>query len=731
MTLKYKKLQTDWLEKNKWKRSEKIEFNRKKLIIFSKKLFLPILLAVLLIFILIPVITYLYFVRDLSTKESIMNRNNVGVTLLDRNGEPFYSYYEAKQKTLVPISDVAKDFQNAVISVEDKTFYSHPGFSLRAILAAFWADVRRQEWRYGGSTITQQLVKNSLLSNEKSFLRKYQELVLAMEIERRFSKEEILEMYVNTVYFGEGAYGIGNASEIYFNKESKDLSLSESALLAGLPIAPSALSPISGNREQALKRYEFVLEEMVEQGVIASDHKDAALNAEFNFPEKKEAEINHAAHFALMVKDQLIEKYGEQKISQSGYKVHTTLDLKWQEHAEDQVYKQVKQLASSQVSNGAVVVMDPKTGEVRALVGSYDWYDNKFGKVNITTTPRQPGSAFKPIVYGAGLEKKIITPATVLEDRPITYEQTGGPDYKPVNYDGTFRGDVLVRRALANSLNVPAVQVMEKVGIPSGLDMAKRLGITTLGESSDYGLSLVLGAGEVSLMELTSAYGSFANGGNKITPVLISKIDDKNGKNVFTYQEELSKVLNPEISFLLSSILSDNQARSEEFGNALTISRPAAVKTGTTNDYKDSWTIGYTPSLVVGVWVGNNDNTPMNRVAGSLGAAPIWRNLMEQYLRGTTVENFTPPVGVNQISICRFNGLLLRETSSTSSAMREYFLRGTEPTRTCLIPTPTPSPSTSEPTLTPPITPTGVEEKIPPGQEKRDEEDEEEEDEDI
>ncbi len=693
MSLSYKRFATNF---SKTRYSAIISNLREKNFYSLKKLFLLLFSLALLFIVVVPIFTYVFFIRDLASRETIMNRNNTGVLLLDRHGKPFYSFYEAKQREFIPLKEVALDFQKAVVSVEDKTFYDHSGFSFRAIIGAFWADIQRREWRYGGSTLTQQLVKNSLLTSDKSFLRKYQELVLAMEIERRFSKDEILEMYVNSIYFGEGAYGIGNAAEVYFNKLPKDLNLAESAVLAGLPVAPSALSPLSGNREKALERERFVLEEMVEEAAISSEQKELALNTKLVFQEKKEQTFNQAPHFALMVQKELIDKFGEEKISRSGFKVYTSLDLEWQKEAEEQLSRQVKNLASNQVTNGSVVVEDNKTGEIRALVGSYSWLDPQFGKVNMAITPRQPGSAFKPFVYSDGFERRIITPASVLKDFPKAYPMGNGEEYKPTNYDGTFRGEVLVRRALANSLNIPAVEVMEKVGVASALQMAKRLGITTLNEEGNYGLSLVLGSGEVPLMEMTNAYATFATGGKKPTPTLFTKIEDKKEKVVFQSVVAENQVLESKVAFLISDILSDDIARQEEFGGSLTTSRLMAVKTGTTTDYKDSWTLGYTPSLTIGVWVGNNDNKPMSKIAGSLGAAPIWKNLMEKYLQGTPVEKFIPPADLNHLTICRFNGLLLRDNIATSAAFKEYFIKGTEPSKNCIITTPTPTPEQEE-----------------------------------
>lgn len=639
-----------------------------------------ILLSCILLVISVPVLTYFYFARDLSSKESIMNRNNTGVTLLDRNEKPFFTFYSAQYKTEIPISQIPEVMQEAIISAEDKDFYEHPGFSVKAIFRSLIKDIAAQDVAYGGSTITQQLVKNVLLNSNKSFLRKYQEIVLAQEIERRYSKQEILEMYLNSVYFGEGAFGVEDAALTYFGKHAIDLSLPEASLLAGILPSPSRYSPLSGGYDLAKKRQEYVLSTMQSEHHISSQEAENALKAPLTFKSNKEAINVEAPHFALYVKNELIKKYGEERISRSGFQVRTSIDISWQEYAENVVANQVAALAGNKVTNGAAVVIDPKTGEIKAMVGSKDWYNTEFGKVNIITSTRQPGSSFKPIVYSNALTRRLITPATLLKDKPTTFPG----NYKPLDYDKRFRGEVTVRRALANSLNIPAVEVMQMVGVPEVLDWAKDLGISTLGDDpSNYGLSLVLGTGAVKPLELTNAYAVFANHGLENEPTAILQIKDKAGKDIYTYTPRNDDVLDPGVAFQISSILSDNIARAEEFGRALNISRPAAVKTGTTEDYRDAWTIGYTPSLVVGVWVGNNDNKPMDQIAGSLGAAPIWRSLMEHYLADTPIEKFEAPTDIESLPICRNNGYLLRNKAATSSAMIEYFLPGTGPTRTC------------------------------------------------
>jgi len=664
----------------------------------------------------VPIFTYFYFARDLKSPDSIMNRNDTGLILLDRNSEPFFRFYEAKQKTFVPLSGISKNAQLAIISTEDREFYQHPGFSLRGIARSFISNIRKNDVSQGGSTITQQLVKNALLTPKKSFLRKYQELVLAQEIERNYDKNEILAMYLNSVYFGAGAFGVEEASQVYFGKSAKDLTLAESSMLAAILPAPSKLSPITGDKQAAKTRQELVLENMVEQKYISPKEKEDALRQELVFKGSSDDFNKVAPHFALMVRDQLIEKYGEEQVSRSGFKIKTTLDLSWQKYAEEAVRNQVDKLAGSKVSNGGAVAIDAKTGEVRVLVGSKDWNNEIYGKFNIATAERQPGSTFKPLIYSAALEERAITSSTILKDEPTVFTKDSSGvkflvPYAPENYDKKFRGQLLPRRALANSLNVPSVQVMDKLGVKKGLEYAARYGITTLRDPSNYGLSLVLGTAEVKLLELTNVYAMFANSGYKNDITTVLEIKDKSNTTIYTHKPNPQRVLSEEVSFIISSILSDQSARAEVFGTALNISRPAAVKTGTSQDYRDSWTIGYTPSLAIGVWVGNNNNVPMNRVAGSLGAAPVWRALMEKFLSGTRVEEFAQPSGLIALNVCKNNGLVLQE--ATSSAYTEYFIKGTQPTERCSLPKPTeaPKPNGGEQNPT-----TGTPEALPPTQ---------------
>ena len=659
-------------------------------------------LAILGLFIFIPLFTYLYFANDLKTKDSIMNKNDTGVILLDRNDKPFFTFYQAKQRTFVPLQDMPEHITEAAIASEDKDFYKHSGYSLPSIIRAFFLDLSHGKILYGGSTITQQLVKNALLNSNRNYLRKIQEVILSQEIERRYSKEEILEMYLNSVYFGEGAFGIENAAQNYFGKHAKEMTIAEQAFLAGILPSPSKFSPFSGDYEAGKIRQDLVLQKMYEQKYITREEKEKAQKEKLTF-RPASASINATApHFALMIRDELIKKYGEETIARSGFKIRTTIDLTWQKEAEKEVARHVETLKGNAATNGAAVVMDPKTGDVKALVGSKDWYDKQFGTVNMATTPRSVGSSFKPIVYAAALESHIITPATFLNDSPITFTE----GYKPQNYDRKFRGPVTVRRALSNSLNVPAVLVMQRVGLIDTLEKAKEMGITSLKEPSYYGsgLSVVLGAGEVTLLEMTDAYSTFANNGIRPEPRTILAITDKSNKAIYTTKVTTEQALQPQAAFLISSILSDNKARSEVFGNVLNISRPAAVKTGTAENYRDALTLGYTPNLVIGVWVGNNDNQPMDTVAGSLGAAPIWKNLMEKFTAGTKVEAFSPPTGIVQFAGCTNGKVLASKSPIASSSANEYFIRGTEPTMRCYTPSPTIHPRVGQvqPTISPP-----------------------------
>jgi 1A family penicillin-binding protein len=667
------------------------EFYRKK----TKRFIITLIVGFVAFFVFLPFLTYFYFAPKLTSKAAIMNNNDSGVILLDRNNKPFFSFYQAKYKSFVPLSGISPNAQHAVIAVEDRDFYTHPGFSVKSIVRAFFANFSKGEISQGGSTLTQQLVKNSILTPQKSYARKYQEVVIAEEIERKYSKNEILEMYLNSVYFGEGAFGIGQAAEVYFGKDPQNLSLAEASMLAGLLPSPSRYSPISGDVVLAKKRQGVVLKDMYDQKYITQAQYQAASSEQLSYNKTKDTINSTAPHFALMVRDELIKKYGEEQITRSGYQVKTTLNSDWQKYAEQTVADGVDKLARNKVTNGSAVVIDPKTGQILVMVGSKDWYNDSFGKVNMATQARQPGSSFKPIVYTDALQKNIITPGTILHDSPKTYP--GG--YSPHDYDGKTRGNMTLRRALANSLNLPAVEVMSKVGVPDVLDWSKQLGITTLKDPSQYGYSLVLGAAEVPLVQMTNAYATFANQGVHNDPISILEITDKQNHVVYSAPSTSQQVVTPAVSYIISNILSDNNAKQETFGNALANRFNAAVKTGTTENYVDALTLGYLPNIAVGVWVGNNDHTSMDNIAGALGAAPIWINLMNHFAAELPREYFVKPAGVVTVSICTYTTAKQKDGDkekdvTTVKTQVENFVAGTEPRNQC-GPSPTISPSVS------------------------------------
>ncbi len=676
-----------------------------------KKLFWYAVAGVLIILLLIPPLTYLYFAKDLKDKETIINRGKTGLTLLDRDGQQFFTFFQPKEIRYIRLDQIPEHTKQAVIAAEDKNFYTNPGFSIRGIARAFVTNLFAGRIVEGGSTITQELAKNVFLNSGRNYLRKYQELVLAAELNRRFSKEDILEMYLNSVYFGEGAFGIENAALSYFGKTASDLTLEESALLVAILPAPSAFSPLSNDDTEALRRQKIVLDEMVEDGYISQTEANQTAGNELSYnPQDITKNNNLAPHFAVYIKNVLIEKYGEERIIREGFKVTTTLDSAKQEFAETTVKNRVLALRSSNASNSAAIAINPQNGEILVMVGSYDWFDEEYGKTNMALIPRQPGSSFKPIIYADAIERRLITASSILEDE----EKTFPGNYEPKNYDERFRGSVTVRRALANSLNIPAVEVMEKVGVKNGLNRAEDFGITTLKNESDYGLSLVLGTGEVPLLEMTAGYAALANSGIYHKPKAIIEIENKYGEVIdqrkwyeklfsFFRDSESKKSISEETAFIISHILSDNNARAETFGGSLTVNRTAAVKTGTTEDYRDALTIGYTPNLAIGVWVGNNDNSPMNNVAGSLGAAPVWRNLMNNFLTGTEVIEFKKPTFVVEQRIC----------SSFFRPYLEYYISGTQP-KECGAPSATTTPTGSG-------TPTPTEE---PGDEENSQEEE-------
>ncbi|HUT22455.1 MAG TPA: PBP1A family penicillin-binding protein [Candidatus Bipolaricaulota bacterium] len=583
---------------------------------------------------------FAWFSRDLPDPNKIMERDIAQSTkIYDRTGQTvLYEVHGEEKRTLVPIEEIPDTVKWATIAVEDKDFYKHHGFSYTGVLRA----VIFGGSRGGGSTITQQFVKNAILTSEKTYTRKIKELILSYQMEKKFTKDQILQMYLNEIPYGSVSYGIAAASQTFLGRDVRDLTLAESALLASLPQRPSYYSPYGSNQDELINRQHFVLDKMAEQGYITQEQADEAKKEEISFQQKSESII--APHFVMYVKELLSEKYGE-KTLEEGLKVITTLDLDKQLIAEKAVTEGVEARGEQYgFSNAALISLDPKTGQILAMVGSKDFFDDSIdGQVNVTTRPRQPGSSLKPMVYSALFEKGF-SPESILFDVVTTFS-TGGKPYTPHNYDNAERGPVSIRKALAGSLNTTAVKALYLSGVDNVINLLEKFGYTSFQDRSRFGLALVLGGGEVELLEHANAYAVYANEGKYVPSVAILRIEDNGGQLIEEFEDpDPRDVIDPNISRMISSVLSDNEARAYVFGtqNPLTLGgRPVAAKTGTTNDYRDAWTMGYTPNLVAGVWVGNNDNSEMKRgAAGGVVAAPIWHAYMAEAVKDLPMESF-------------------------------------------------------------------------------------------
>lgn len=629
-------------------------------------------------------------IKDLRQKTSQFETTRI----LDRNGNVLYEILDpqAGRRTYVHLDKISPFLVAATVATEDKAFYNHPGFDIWAIFRAFYQNLSSGETVSGASTITQQLSRMLLFTpqeqQEQSYRRKIREAILAAEITRRYTKDEILELYLNEIYYGNLAYGIQAAAETYFNTSAEKLTLGQAAFLAGLGQAPGVYD-VYTNPQVVFSRQEDVLLLMYtasqEQGCIYVSNSPQRVCMDVISTTEAAEEIKkykftrnndqmRYPHWVTYIRNLLETQYDPQTIYRSGFTVYTTLDPGLQDLAQKAIQEQVASLQAQHVTNGALVAIRPATGEILAMVGSADFYNEQIsGQVNMAISPRQPGSSIKPFTYLAAFEKGW-TPATLLWDVPSEFPPSGRSDdasapYVPVNYDGKFHGPVTVRTALANSYNIPAVRALSFVGIygDDGLvSMAKRLGITSL-TREDYGLALTLGGGEVPLLEMTGAYAILANNGLRVPLVAITRISDHEGKILFDYQRPTGdQVVKTEHAYLISSILSDNQARSPAFGSnsVLKLDFPAAVKTGTTNDYRDNWTVGYTPDLTVGVWMGNADYTPMQAVSGITGAAPVWSSFMQTavpQVTGNHPSQFSRPGGIDEFVICSISGTMPSE----------------------------------------------------------------------
>ena len=651
-----------WSVKRRWRWFKKLSTPKKLLLLGG---------PVLAFLIITPILTYLYFYNDIADQDRLMNRNNTGIVLKDKDGKTFYSVGRAEHRDLTTLDNISDYTEKALVAAEDKDFYEHSGFSPLSIMRALYSNILAQDITGGGSTLTQQLAKNTLLSANQTVLRKYQELVIAMAIEQRYNKDEIMEMYLNSTYFGNNSFGIEEAAKNYFGKAAKDLTIAESAMLIGVLPAPSAYSPIEGNPQYAKERQTYVLKRMVADGYITQQQHDDALKTELAYKAPKGID-NAAPHFTEMVLEELYKKYGEEKVKRSGYQVTTSLDTSLQKAANDAVAANTAYIKASGGSNASVVVIDPKTGQIRALVGSVDYANEKFGMVNMATSARQPGSSFKPLYYAKALADGEITTATVLKDEASNFN-----GYKPQNATKRYYGNVTVRQALNWSLNIPAVKVMQRTTISGAIEQSEALGITTLKDAKDYGLSLALGAGEVPLTEMTSAYAALADGGTYHERTSIVSINDKYDKTIFKYTDKTRDAITAQGAYLISNILSDNASRAGMFGSSLNVTgtdyrtKTVAVKTGTTDDSRDAWTMGYTPNVAAGVWVGNNDNSTMLS-GGSDMAGPIWRAIMRSAI-GSANPTFTRPTGIVEETVC-----------TTRGQVKDVFLSTNVPSTACI-----------------------------------------------
>jgi 1A family penicillin-binding protein len=605
---------------------------------------------------------FIYFTKDLPDPSKISERKIIQSTkIYDRTGEILlYDIHGEEKRTVIPFEEIPQNLKDATIVIEDENFYKHSGFDIKGIIRAFITDIKRGEIHQGGSTISQQFIKGAILSPEKTITRKIKELILAMEMERKYSKDEILNFYLNQIPYGSNAYGVEAAAITFFNKRASELTLNESALIAALPQAPTYYSPYGNNKTVLIERKNYILERMLEKGYITDEEFSGAKEEELNFSEEYRG--IKAPHFVMYVKSYLVEKYGEEMIENGGLKVITTIDWELQQKAEEILKNQVEiNKKNFNAKNAALVSINPNTGEIISMIGSNDYFDiENDGNVNVTIRPRQPGSSFKPFAYAKAFEMGL-TPETIIYDLKTEFNANCPTDalaekdnygldcYHPQNYDLKFNGPVKIKNALAQSLNIPAVKILYIAGVNNVINMAKKMGIATLTDPKRYGLSLVLGGGEVTLLEETSAYGAFATEGIHFPHRSIIKIENGKGDILEEFKPEKqggNKVFTPQVARQINQILSDNSLRTPTFGENSQLNMGgivAAAKTGTTQEYRDAWTIGYTPSLVTGVWVGNNNNEKMNRAPGATVAAPIWNKFMKAALENKPIENFTEP----------------------------------------------------------------------------------------
>ncbi len=651
---------------------------------------------------------YNYYARDLPAPGEIVTQTQQQfktTRIYDRTGQVLlYEIFDPQggNRTVVPLDKIPQNLINATVALEDRNFWTNPGFDWYGILRAAYTTIRREQVQ-GASTITQQLVKNVLIPVEErtirdpysvaTYNRKAKELILANEISRRYDKRKILEWYMNGNYYGNVAYGVDAAAEAYFGKHVQDLDLAESATIAAIPQYPS-LNPID-NPEEAIKRRNIVLDQMYLQGYISQEQTIAAKNAKMRVTPKR-FDIR-APHFVFYIRRWLEDKFGPDVVYKGGLNVYTTLDYGIQQISEQVARDQIAKLTTDKknVTNASVVVIRPNTGEIVAMVGSVDYFNRDIdGQVNVSLSSRQPGSSFKIFNYLTAFSQGS-TAASMIMDVRTVFDDSPNPPYVPENYDRKYHGPVRLRTALASSFNIPAVKLLQQVGTKNVVNTAHRMGINTLNREK-YGLALTLGGGEVTLLDMTYANSVLANQGvmagvpmdannlksgfRSLDPVGVLRVVDSTGKALFEYRKaETQQVVTPQLAFLMSDVLSDNTARTPGFGSnsILKLTRPAAVKTGTTSDWRDNWTVGYSPDYAVGVWVGNADNAEMEHISGVSGAGPIWHDVMEKIHQGVPVHPFVEPPGMVRVEVCATSGLL--PTPYCKDRVKELFIAGTEP----------------------------------------------------
>lgn len=727
---KLSQLKHSTLQKPKNKRFNKaFPFHLKSLLEFGHSSFRrsPLKTTVFVVSCVLFLVSCFFVLNDLPSPTKLKGQSYpVSTTIMDRNGIVLYEIYADRNRTPIKIDELPPYVKNAAIAIEDKNFYRHLGFSIEGMTRAV-KNILLHDKLQGGSTITQQLVKTALLTPERTLKRKIREAILTVATEVIYSKNDILEMYLNHIPYGGTSWGIEAAAKTYFNKSAKNLSLAEAALIAGLPAAPSRFSPFGVNPDLAIARQHEVLRRMSEDGYITPAEAEAAKAEKLNFA--TDSITIRAPHFALYVKDLLTEKYGQQTVERGGLRVITSLDINLQEVAEASLSAEIKTLEKYKVSNGAALITHPNTGEILAMIGSKNYFSSDIdGQVNVTLRHRQPGSSIKPVNYAIAFENRILTPGTTLLDVPTCFESLGQPLYCPKNYDNSFHGPVQMRFALGNSYNIPAVKVLAMNSLESFIASARAMGITSFTNPQNYGLSLTLGGGEVRMVEMATAFGVLANQGVKVDLHPILKVTDWQGNILEEYDASLAKsavdqlnhspefqspgsqikvkpasfqqilensdpnstsipvierILHRAPAYLISHILLDNNARMAAFGSNSQLIIPkqvVSVKTGTTNNLRDNWTIGYTPNYLVAVWVGNNDSSPMNPylVSGITGAAPIFHDIMTYTLRDQQPLWPEKPDDVISREICTVSGQV-SSPEHPCSTRNEFFWEGTEP----------------------------------------------------